>query len=89
MANEPRFEVYPRKAHDVWSGEAVPMADFGWRFHDPDGRFVNANEQTVALSGSGFQTREKARASLREFLTAVGGDPEDTFLTPPIIDVEE
>lgn len=93
--NEARFEIYPqtRRVRRVggtdYGPSRVPTGEFGWRFRDPHGRFRNASDQIVAFSGSGFETREEAHKSVQWFLSAVGADYEDTFRTPPIIDVDD
>lgn len=86
MANEARFEVYPR--HDAGRGGFAPgegpRPEYGWRFRA-------ANGQITAVGGEGFSRRMDAHRAVRQFLTAAADVIED-FEAPvvcaPILDVD-
>lgn len=103
MANDPRFEVYPRKAGmapaEVLEGpdpEANWPIEFGWRFRA-------ANGQISAVSGEGFTRRENAHRAIwgvaADTLGAVLGmeakpfadifEKPDAVFPTRIIDVDE
>jgi hypothetical protein len=95
MANDPRFEVYPQKQrffggkiehpkHGIVEAEdrTSPTGEFGWRFRA-------ANGQITAIGGEGFTRRQDAERAVKHFLADVGANYEDTYVTPPIIDVDE
>ena len=95
MANEARFEVYARMQRLVGGkvehpshglvdamDRDEPTGGFGWRFRA-------ANGQITAIGGEGFTRREDAERAVKHFLTDVGADHEDTYVTPPIVDVDE
>ena len=65
MANEPRFETYPRMKADVPIGvKPEPTGEYGWRFRA-------ANGQITAIGGEGFTRRQDARRAASEFLATV------------------
>jgi uncharacterized protein YegP (UPF0339 family) len=88
MANEPRFEVYPRqRSEPVYVDDPegarrdVPTGDFGWRFRA-------ANGKITAIGGEGFTRREDARCAVIDFRESVvsGGK---RIAWPTIIAVDE
>jgi uncharacterized protein YegP (UPF0339 family) len=65
MANEPRFEVYPRQATAEDSLDQIDLpAEYGWRFRA-------ANGQISAVAGEGFRDRTDARRAVRAFCATV------------------
>jgi hypothetical protein len=75
MANDPRFEVYPRREEvRVHEGAQDPAAaediggkltgEFGWRFRA-------ANGQISAIGGEGFTRREDAHRAVGDFVVDV------------------
>lgn len=85
MANEPHFEVYPRRKAELRASENAD-AEFGWRFRA-------ANGQISAIGGEGFTRREDAHRAVKDFLQAILDDPHDFASSekpfPPIRDVDE
>lgn len=85
MANDPRFEVYPRR-RQVAPFQYEPDG-YGWRFRD-------ANGQITFIGGEGFTRREDAKRALRgavlDVLRSVLGQRIGIDVPqPPIIDVED
>lgn len=105
MANDPRFEVYPRQYADTDLGAATTVDSvegegIGHPDDEPTGpptgdfgwRFRAANGQISAIGGEGFTRRMDAHRAVRQFLTAVAEvilDNEAPVLQAPILDVDE
>lgn len=87
MANEPRFEVYPRKTRPG-TGRRLDPADQAWldqqmadRRDNPDEglppsqrfgwRFRAANGEISAIGGEGFTRREDAHRAIRQFASTL------------------
>jgi hypothetical protein len=84
MANEPRFEVYPRMGPGPALGDDdVPTGEFGWRFRA-------ANGQISAIGGEGFTRREDAHRAIGDFLESLDAfDGSEDTVRPPALDVDE
>lgn len=60
MANEARFEVYPRRGER----ELGCPDEFGWRFRA-------ANGQITAVAGEGFAVQGEAKRAARDFAATI------------------
>ena len=88
MANDPRFEVYPRGIRgdmvDEKTGDVI-APQYGWRFRA-------ANGQITAIGGEGFTRREDAHRAVGKFLgdlAAIEIGLKDPVVSSSITDVFE